>query len=266
MSLGVFVNVTSRDPAAWEEQLDRVAGLEGLGHVEVWLEELPRTARELRPLVDALSGFRTIAHGPFLGLSLVSSWPELRRISLDRLVEAAAVADAVSAEVMTVHPGIAGSFEDHHVLMERLALSLSVLRSRCTGGPVVAVENMPCRWGASQETLVTVEQCASLIRLDADTRITLDVGHAAQNVDKWQPFLVEHAAAVADVHLHGARAEGRGHLSLVDASSDVTAADFAAAQRAGRYGGFVTSRPWAGRTPKRRSWRPTTRLAFEPGR
>jgi len=240
MSLGAFVNVQSRDPAEWAAALNRMRVFEGLGHVEVWLETVPRTRRELTPMVETFAGWRTILHGPFVGLSLVHPLPQVRQVAVDHLAEACAVGAALGSEVMTVHCGAAPSFEDRRVLLERLAVSLSILRSRCEGGPVIAVENMRRRDGATRESLVTVDDCRELLELDPDTRFTLDIGHAVQNADKWDHFLAEHAEVIADLHLHGAVEDGRGHLSMVDEHSDITAADFAAAHHTSGYGGFVS--------------------------
>ena len=240
MSLGAFVNVHFREPASWARDLGRLEEFDGLEHVEVWMEPVPRTRRELAPLVDVFGGRRTILHGPFVELSLVHPLPELRQVAVDHLADACDVGAAMGAEVMTVHPGLAPAFEERRVLLERLAVSLSILRSRCEGGPVISIENMPGRGGPTRQGLVTVDDCRELLELDPQTRFTLDVGHAVQNVDKWEHFLAQHADAVADVHLHGAEQDGRGHLSLLHADSDVRAEDFALARQTAGYGGFVS--------------------------
>lgn len=210
--VGAFLNVVQDDPDDWGAQMDRLAVLDGLHHVEVWLEAID--GELLGELPGLLAGRETIMHGPFIGLSLVSPWAELRAISIARLACAAEIGAGFGARVMTVHPGIACFAEDEAVLEDRLVDSLRRLRARIDGTLTVAIENMPCRRGASVDGLVTVDQCARLIDRDPDTRITLDVGHAIQNDDKYLPFLAEHTDAVADIHLHDGAAGGGAHWPL----------------------------------------------------
>lgn len=232
--LGAFLNVVTPDPASWRAQMTDLDALKGLHHVEVWLEHVAENAELGALLVDR----RTIMHGPFIGLSLVTPWEELRSLSIDRLARAAAIGAGFGARVMTVHPGVAPSAESEEILADRLVASLALLRERVDGALTVAVENMPCRRGASVDGLITVDQCAALIERDPAVRITLDVGHAVQNDDKYQPFLAEHAEAVADIHLHDGQAGGGAHWRLGDGALDLD--ELAGLLVETRYRGYVT--------------------------
>lgn len=234
--VGAFLNVVKDDPEDWAAQMERLTRLDGLHHVEVWLEAID--GDHLGALEGLLAGRETILHGPFIGLSLVSPWDELRTISIGRLARAAELGADFGARVMTIHPGIAPSAEDEAVLEDRLLDSMRRLRARVDGALTVAIENMPCRRGASVEGLITLDQCTRLIDRDPDTRVTLDVGHAIQNSDEYQQFLAEHADVVADIHLHDGTPGGAAHWALGAGTLDLP--EFATSVVDTSYAGYVT--------------------------
>ncbi len=149
VSLGAFVDLHSHDPDGWRERLSLLEEPK-LDHVELWLEYEP-AVRETGALVHTFAGKRTIMHAPFIGMSLATEWSALAALSLDRCHRAIEVAGAIGCEVVTVHAGMHASHEYHDAALGRLVERFQRFARIPT--PIVTLENMASRGGATRETL-----------------------------------------------------------------------------------------------------------------
>ena len=219
VSIGAFLNVTSPEPGRWEED---VAALDVLPieHVEVWLEYLP-SRRELVALASVLRGRRVIMHAPFIGASLASGWDALAAISLDRSHHAIELAGLLGCEVVTLHAGPYAAFEDPAAVIERLVERLG--RFSSIARPVVTVENMPARGGATAETIASAEDLARLTERAPQTRLTLDVGHCLQNGEDPVAVFAAFAPLISNIHLHDGTSAGSAHKALGTGELDLHA-------------------------------------------
>jgi sugar phosphate isomerase/epimerase len=217
-SRGAFLNLTHFDPADWLAQLEAVDRLQGLGHLELWVEFRPSRS-QLNVMADLFADRLTIMHGPFIGMSLASEWEDLARLSLDRCNWAVEIAAYLECEVVTFHAGPHAIFDSHRAAFERLAKRLAHLTTLAQ--PRVTLENMPARGGASRETLSMLDNMRELIDLLPEICFTLDVGHCLQNVDDFTPFIEEHAERIANIHLHDGVTAGRSHMALGEGDLDV---------------------------------------------
>ncbi len=120
-SCGVFVNVVSNDPASWRRQIEWARGLSGLKHLEVWLEWVPVSRYAQAELGALLADVDVIVHAPFVHLSLVTPWVELRDLSIERLRAAAVFAQGLRASAMTVHAGTAHAWCEREQLLDRVS-------------------------------------------------------------------------------------------------------------------------------------------------
>src|SRR5271163_2211934 len=151
---GAFVNLTSYDPAGWRRQLTQVDALENLDHLELWLEFVP-TRRQLANMADLFAERETIMHGPFIGTSVSSNWDALVQISVDRWAQALEVASYLRCRVLTFHAGAYGDVEPRSNALDRLAERfVSFVHG---SEPIVTLENMPARNGATRETLAELD-------------------------------------------------------------------------------------------------------------
>jgi sugar phosphate isomerase/epimerase len=219
MNHGAFLNLLHCDPTDWERQLNDLDRLEDLDHLELWLEFLP-SRPQLLALADFLEGRRTIMHGPFIGMSLATNWDELARVSLDRVLRAVEIASYLGSEVVTIHGGIVHRDEDQEAVIDRLVGYLERLSHYCD--PVIALENMAGRGGATREAIARTAHLTDVMARLPALQVTLDTGHALQNNDDPVEFVAAHAGRIANIHLHDAHPGGKGHLRLGTAALDTT--------------------------------------------
>jgi sugar phosphate isomerase/epimerase len=235
-SRGAFLNVTSGDLDSISKDLQCLKGLKSRGHIELWLEHFPESQRSLDELADLIGSERVILHGPFLGLSLVSHVPAIRQASLERLRMAARIARTLRAHVMTVHMGQLPVFASEATRREGLKKAIEELST--IHDVRITIENMPCRSGASRESVTSLQNMLEVSRLAPSIGMTLDVGHAIQSGEDWSGFLIDHASEIDAIHLHDGYRNGPAHLPLGDGELDIGA--FVRACRLGAFSGFVT--------------------------
>jgi sugar phosphate isomerase/epimerase len=233
-SLGAFVDLHSHDPDGWRERLSLLDGLD-LDHVELWLEYEP-AVRETGTLIHAFAGRRTIMHAPFIGMSLATDWGALAALSLDRCHRAVEVAGAIGCEIVTVHAGMHARHGSHDAALSRLVERFE--RFERIPAPVVTLENMTARGGATRETLAGLEDLEALSRALPDVAITLDVGHCVQNGEDPAAVFTALAGQVRNIHLHDAREGGRAHMALGE--GELNLEGLLRTLEASGYAGFVT--------------------------
>jgi sugar phosphate isomerase/epimerase len=257
VSYGAFLNVTDSNVLSWRAQLAMINQLPGRDHVEVWLESVPRSPRERRLLRRELAGEAVIVHAPFIGLSLVSPWKELRSISLDKLLRCIDVSCDLDAKVVTIHPGDAPAMESKAAVTSRFLSAYSYLQERA-GGLFIAAENMPKRNTVTQSGVTSTGDFANLLLQSPDMRFTLDIGHALQNGDHYGAFLTSNSHAIANIHLHDGVGGGRAHLAIGEGELDVD--QFFLALNESRFAGYV-SLETLGFGDTRSSWQVIRRCA-----
>lgn len=234
-SNGAFFEVTDFHPEQWRKRLDFIDSLASVDHVEVWLEHVPRTAREQQVLGQVLEGRTTVVHAPFIGLSLVLPWREVVDASFDRIARGLECAARLGAAVYTVHLGTGPVYEDRRALMDRAVRQLARLIT--VDGPRIAVENMPDRRAAGIECLSSLASLLELWMQLPEVGLTVDLGHAIQNGEDPIPFVERNCDKIANLHLHDALAGAAGHLALGQGELDVAA--LARVLHASGYPGFV---------------------------
>jgi sugar phosphate isomerase/epimerase len=231
---GVFLNVSRFEPRVWERQLVEIDRLPHLDHIELWLEYIPKR-QELSVLRNMFSGRRTIMHGPFINMSLATEWEQLAQASLDRCGRAIEVASYIGSQVVTFHAGTYPVFDTKDAALARLADRFSKFAN--LSRPVVTLENMPVRGGASIECLSRTEDLESLVVLLPHLKLTLDVGHCLQNHDEVESFIKAHALSIVNIHLHDGIKGGKAHMRLGSGQLDL--GGFLQAISESSYAGYV---------------------------
>lgn len=217
MSLGAFLNITGFEPEAWLRQLREIDRLGRIGHIEVWLEWMPTDKIELAAVRSIISSKRILVHAPFIGLSIATSWKELRSISIARIIECCRIAEAVEAELVTIHPGLVPVYEDPRSTLDIVAASYEQIRD-AAGDVDVALENMFTGHGVCVNAAARTDDLLYISSVVSEVKVTLDVGHALQNNEDYLGFLVNNASLISNVHLHDATIGGRAHMRLGDGS------------------------------------------------
>jgi sugar phosphate isomerase/epimerase len=233
-SIGAFLNVTDGDLERLRTDVSALAELR-LDHLEVWLEYQP-TRRELQELSALLDGWVTIMHGPFIGMSLSTEWDGLATISLERCHRAIEAAGVLECQVVTLHGGAYGNFAPHTNALDRL--SARVARYARISRPVVTIENMPARGGATREAVATAEDLDGLARRSPELRVTLDVGHCIQNGEDPAAVAARHLSRIENIHLHDGRVGGKAHTAL--GTGDLALDELVSRLDHDHYAGFVS--------------------------
>ena len=211
-SNGVFVNVTSYDPKVWDQDLQRADTLQNVGHIELWLEHVPETRKELRDLQGVMNGRKSVVHAPFVGLSLATTIQQLADVTLDRLTVALNCADSIGATTTTVHIGDYFAGSSREAALDRSARFIQLLQNRTNSR--IAVENMPRRRSATVDGCSSLDSLLCLQERVPTVHFTLDVGHALQNCDDIDGFVRSHHDSIVNIHLHDATRNGVGHRAL----------------------------------------------------
>jgi sugar phosphate isomerase/epimerase len=142
----------------------------------------------------------------------------------------------LGCEVVTLHAGHYPRFELHSAVLDRLAERFARLDRSVE--PIVTLENMPERGGASSDALVGLDDFNALSARLPDLSITLDSGHCIQNGENVGRFVETHHTRIRNVHLHDACKGGSGHMAL--GSGDLSLDQLVGALDRVDYSGFIT--------------------------
>jgi sugar phosphate isomerase/epimerase len=191
------------------------AGFDGM---EFWMETPHFWIRncplpELRRCIETHPLLSVNVHAPVLDLNPCSINPKVAKASRYYATEALNLAEAIGAEVVTLHPGRrtvkrAPARQEY----ERFELFLDVLRSATRGKRVQAsMENMEPSINA---LISTPEAMRELLDAEPWLRFTLDVSHAlALSLKEVDRYIDLCGNRLAMVHLSYAE-NGRTHLPL----------------------------------------------------
>ncbi len=236
-SSGAFLNVLDHDVAGWQKNLEFLRTLGGIGHIEVWTEEVGLTPGEIAELRALLQGFKVILHAPYLQLSMISHHDMVRGACADIYRRTLTLADELSADLITFPGGARPFFMDDGHAIEQLAAMFGALREVGSRAKI-ALKNMPIASGTTVIFPATLADMRRNMERMPELMVTLDVGYCVQNKDNWIKFLRTHRHRIANIHLHDAQAEVEGHLRLGSGTMDAFA--LARLLRALGYTGYVS--------------------------
>ena len=81
-SLGVFFNIFNKNKKDWEKQIKFINSLNGVEHIEVLIEEISLTKKDVDILKKMLKNYRIIIHAPFMDLTLLSPHKEIGSVQM----------------------------------------------------------------------------------------------------------------------------------------------------------------------------------------
>jgi sugar phosphate isomerase/epimerase len=236
-SKGVFINVLDPDLNDFQKSVSFVESLEGVQHVEIWLESLPDSRKKIKRIAAALRAYQLIIHAPFIHQSLLSHLDKINQLSITLLRRTFEIADQLHAKVVTFHGGSYPSHIGEARALDLLKKNLKIVMSG-RGARLASLENLPFRGGATTSFPTHLYQCEQLRRHLPNLRFTLDVGHCIQNGDDYRQFLGENSRSIVDIHLHDAFLHGRGHLRL--GAGQLNLSEFLKLLQLSNYAGFLT--------------------------
>lgn len=215
-SQGVFLNILNSNLGDWQKQIDFIASLARVEHLEIFLEYLPNE-KELQFLKQALASYQKLIHAPFVNLSLISQWKEVRQAYLKIMNKTLELSLGLEAKVITCHVGSRPFFLNQAYAEKIILEEFSPLIKEFGGKINLAFENMPASTGirAGYPLLDELESLGRKLKVP----FTLDVGHALRNGEDWEKFLRRHLSQIVNIHLHDARRD-EDHLRLGAGSLD----------------------------------------------
>lgn len=209
-SRGVFLDILKNNSSDWQEQIDFINSLAGVEHVEIFLEYLPNT-NELQFLKQKLSSYQKLIHAPFVNLSLISQWQEVRKAYLEIMERVLEISQEIGARVVTCHVGPRPFFIEPTEAQKILLKEFPPLLKK---GVNFAFENMPIPPSAGvRRGYPFLNDLELLGEKGPRFLFTLDVGHTLQNNEDWEKFLRRQVGRIVNIHLHDADGN-KDHLKL----------------------------------------------------
>ncbi|MFH0804623.1 MAG: sugar phosphate isomerase/epimerase [Patescibacteria group bacterium] len=238
-SCGTFLFVNTRDRAELERRVNFVRGLEGIQHVEVWLEPGDWTKSDTIFLRTLLGDLPVIVHAPFINLTLVSDHGQLNQASLDILKRAADGSVELGAEVFTIHLGRKPTYITPERAMEDSGTYVSKLIQYIDNRMKVSLENMPPSKGTAPSFPVSGEEVESCLHRTPGLMTTVDIGHYVLDGVAPLDFIRHNLQSVADIHLHNVSRGGREHFGFNE-PGDVNARHIVQSLISFGYTGYVS--------------------------
>src|SRR5436305_5874166 len=148
-SKGIFINILDSDLSELEDAVAFADSLEGLQHIEIWLENPPKTKGRISQLSRALTKYKLIVHAPFIHQSLMSHLDEVNDLSINLLKRSLEVSNILDAKVFTVHGGAYPTFLGSEAAFDLLQKNLQRIMATSVGSCPISIENLPERGGAT---------------------------------------------------------------------------------------------------------------------
>lgn len=182
-------------------------GLEMADFTYAPMMEDPAAVENAKKKMEGLPAF--LFHGPFAELCPCAIDPKVRRVSLDRVVQASELADSLGISRILFHGGFIPLVYFPVWYVEQSVLFWKEALERTPKGLTVVLENV---MEPGPETLVQIAQGVDDPRLG----LCLDVGHANTIVSKVPPlsWVEPMAPYLRHVHLHNNEGEMDTHSAL----------------------------------------------------
>ena len=245
-SIGVFLDILTENKKEWIENLDFINSLEGVEHIEIFLEYIPSTNAEINFFKDVAKKYKIIVHAPCLDLNLLSPNGEIVNATISKLQKAYSFSTETHARVFTMHAGLMPKFWKEEKVLQELKKGMRGLRKLKT--LPVCIENMPERWSIQIPYPCTPTHYKNIARFSF---LTMDIGHFLKSKTNPIPILKRFSDKIQDIHLHDVY-QGSDHSEIGGGILDLRA--FIDVLEEIKYDKFVTIEV-VGRKEIRESWK-----------
>jgi len=212
VSLGVFLNVFTKDTQEWKQQMDFINGLGNIDHIEVLLEETNLSDQEITYLQELLKGYTVIIHAPFMDLALLSPHEEIVQATMHVFSKAIHIGTLLNAQLLTLHMERYPNFWSKKKAEEETLFYIEQLAKESTFP--LAIENLSAGGKTQIPYPTTPQQIVDLAKkLPANTGLTIDIGHLLKDEHEVFTLLGQTMPYVYNMHLHDGY-KGAAHLSL----------------------------------------------------
>lgn len=207
-SVGIFLDILTKKQKEWEDNLQFVAGLTNVEHLELLLEYIPQSNREIIFFNRLAKQYRLIIHAPSLDLTLLSPHQEIVQVSLEKLRQAYQFAISINAELFTIHAGQMPKFWSEATTLKKLKDSVRKIQK--SKKLPVCIENLVEKWSIQIAYPSTVNHYQHVAEF---SDLTLDIGHFIKSGTNPLPVLKKFSNKIQNIHLHDAGKES-AHLPL----------------------------------------------------
>jgi len=213
-SAGVFLNITTNDHKTLEERIGFIRSLEGVNHIELWLEYATWSEEDSEWLKQQLAEFDLIMHAPFINISFVADQKEIREASVAIMKRAFDHARLLGVKVVTVHVGWRPLYMSAD---EAFALALPAMQELVQYAKDdfrVSIENLPENFGTMIRYPVALQEVADILKKIPELYATVDLGHCLQNNDTYEEFFTSYTDRISNIHVHNAQLKRKAHFGF----------------------------------------------------
>ncbi len=215
-SIGVFLDIFTDNRSQWEDDLAFVSRLPEVEHLELLLEYIPHTDRELAFFLRLRDRHKLIVHATSLDLTLLSPHVEIRKASFQKLRQAYECSRRIGANIFTIHAGLMPKFWTERKALKILKQQLQELQTY--EALPVCVENMSENWSIQ---IPYPSTAAHIKNVAAIAPITFDTGHFLKSGSDPLATIKQLLGKIANIHLHDGQ-KGKAHLPLGFGSLDLS--------------------------------------------
>ncbi|MBI4096601.1 MAG: sugar phosphate isomerase/epimerase [Candidatus Levybacteria bacterium] len=213
-SLGVFLNIFNRNKKDWKRQIKFINSLNGVGHIEILIEDTSLTKQDINILKKLLMSYRVILHAPFMDIALLSPHREIAEATISILKKSMAIGIALNAETMTIHAERYPNFWDESQALKKTTAFIKRLSG--SSDLPISVENLSYSGNTQIPFPQNRKQIKSLAKaIQPHAGITIDTGHLLKDGENVLEIIDENKNSIYDIHLHDGK-KGSAHLALND--------------------------------------------------
>lgn len=211
-SLGVFLNVFTKDQENWKKQASFIQNLGAVEHVEVLLEDITITNDDIALLQKLLAPYNVIVHAPFMDLTLLSPHAEITNTTLMIFQKALKIAEKLNAKVFTIHLQSYPFFATQESIVSPLSTTLKKLATYSS--IPLSIENLS-KGSATGITFPSKPEDEDVLAsiLPKGAGLTIDTGHFLKDAYDVLKITAAHSSRILNFHLHDGDKNG-AHYAL----------------------------------------------------
>lgn len=235
-SIGVFFDAWTNDEKQWIKQSNFIKRLNGIEHVEIMLEYVDLTPKQITTLKRLLETYKIVLHAPFMNLSILSPHKEIVDASLNIYKKAARIGKQLGANIMTFH---IETYPNFYTEEKVKTLCKQIINRLSTDTNMkIAIENLSYGGNTRISYPWNPKQVYSLSKiLSANIGFTVDVGHFLHDEFDSIKVIKKLKDRIFDIHLHDGFAK-KAHLDLGKGALDLN--KFLLTLQENNYSGFLT--------------------------
>ena len=199
-SLGVFLNIFTKNGSDWQKQINFINSLKKIEHVEIMLEETEISKEDIDFLKRGLKAYNLILHAPFMDITLLSLHNEISEASFSVFKKAIQIGRKLGVKVMTLHMDKYPSFWEKEEAEKRTVFWIKKL-AKISPFPI-SIENLSFKDHIQTTYPSTKDDILRLAKLvPKNSGLTIDTGHLLHDIVDVIEVLKQTHKSVLNIHL-----------------------------------------------------------------